>query len=577
MNNAKRKLIVPLILMVSLFSLLTVIQKVQDVRRKAAEGPKSTISFTGDLSTLAVGKSTPVAFKLEGSTPITGANLIICYSSNLSLQSTTTNNGDPLKSSMTDYTDSSLEGKKCKQLLVLPVDNMADDSVYLSNLIFPRFLVTKISEGDGSLELILSKSQMSGIYSGGTKVGFVNTSNPVLGGAVKPPENPQATIKYSVNSLVVKLNESGPLHVEVDSEDSISSANLLMCFSKSLELTLNDADKINSIYSASLKLSTDRDGLTCKRVVVLPSDNSLPSSQYLKKFTIASLVIKRISADDKSFVKIYNTDSELTGVTAKSGSVDMSSNSVFMINVGQEGGTTDPRECVKTGTCNPLTILKYKEIAPTVSLNNTTPLHIEADAEDGLSSANLVVCYSKSLDLSLNTSDPINSIYTASTKLSTDRDDLACKRFVVLPSDNNLPSNQYLRQFTLVSLLVKRMSNDANSIVKIIAAESEISAVTSKSGSSDISPNSTLTVNIGGLKCVYCANGLPLHKDGNANCDSKVDLTDFEFWRRERYDSTTDPYQADFDCTEEVGTQQPSMNDFAVWYKTRELYYKALQ
>ena len=68
--------------------------------------------------------------------------------------------------------------------------------------------------------------------------------------------------------------------------------------------------------------------------------------------------------------------------------------------------------------------------------------------------------------------------------------------------------------------------------------------------------------------------GLPLHKDGNANCDEKIDISDFEYWRRDKYDSTNGVYEADFDCTEAIGPQQPSMNDYTIWYKSRELHYK---
>jgi len=53
---------------------------------------------------------------------------------------------------------------------------------------------------------------------------------------------------------------------------------------------------------------------------------------------------------------------------------------------------------------------------------------------------------------------------------------------------------------------------------------------------------------------------------GDANCDGKIDLVDFEIWRSEYFDGENeDDWKADFDCTNDKGLQKPGLSDFNTW------------
>jgi|GEM_PF-6996674 len=65
--------------------------------------------------------------------------------------------------------------------------------------------------------------------------------------------------------------------------------------------------------------------------------------------------------------------------------------------------------------------------------------------------------------------------------------------------------------------------------------------------------------------CTVCLSGIT-KKKGNANCDDKVDLLDFEYWRSEAFDKggmtgkVTNTWAADFSCDGKV-----DLLDFEVW------------
>jgi hypothetical protein len=71
--------------------------------------------------------------------------------------------------------------------------------------------------------------------------------------------------------------------------------------------------------------------------------------------------------------------------------------------------------------------------------------------------------------------------------------------------------------------------------------------------------------------CPICPAGKPLFKNGNANCDDKIDASDFEIWRSEKFDiaSTTYAWRADFSCINGTRTTKPDINDFQVWWNGR--------
>ena len=72
--------------------------------------------------------------------------------------------------------------------------------------------------------------------------------------------------------------------------------------------------------------------------------------------------------------------------------------------------------------------------------------------------------------------------------------------------------------------------------------------------------------------CKECKSG-PAKGKGNANCDAKVDLLDFEYWRNDAYDKgglkqardgvTSPNWDADFNCNGMV-----ELIEFEIWRRT---------
>ena len=160
-----------LIIVVVVFVLLIVVAIFLGIKNKrknnlgkivTVEMPKSKISIKTE------GQN--VTINVDGKTPITGANLVVCYDQSVTLKAKSQEKGDILGA--TQYSSKEkIKGKKCDKFLVLPVDNMAPDEKYLSKMDILKLEVT----GDATkakIELILDKSEMIGIYKEGTNVGF---------------------------------------------------------------------------------------------------------------------------------------------------------------------------------------------------------------------------------------------------------------------------------------------------------------------------------------------------------------------------------------------------------------------
>jgi hypothetical protein len=60
---------------------------------------------------------------------------------------------------------------------------------------------------------------------------------------------------------------------------------------------------------------------------------------------------------------------------------------------------------------------------------------------------------------------------------------------------------------------------------------------------------------------------------GDANCDEKIDLVDFEIWREESFDISNDDHdwKADFDCID-YGLEQSNFADLDIWYFNYKVY-----
>ncbi len=68
----------------------------------------------------------------------------------------------------------------------------------------------------------------------------------------------------------------------------------------------------------------------------------------------------------------------------------------------------------------------------------------------------------------------------------------------------------------------------------------------------------------GASTCNTCEGKEGDKSKGDANCDGKVDLADFEAWRGEYFDGENkDNWKADFNCSKELS--KPDLSDFNIW------------
>ena len=75
--------------------------------------------------------------------------------------------------------------------------------------------------------------------------------------------------------------------------------------------------------------------------------------------------------------------------------------------------------------------------------------------------------------------------------------------------------------------------------------------------------------------CFLCSSGRPLKSQGNANCDSKIDLSDFSAWQStyQQLKTSSSPPDLglmtalDFTCTSSSKTISLDLEDYLAWYK----------
>lgn len=84
-------------------------------------------------------------------------------------------------------------------------------------------------------------------------------------------------------------------------------------------------------------------------------------------------------------------------------------------------------------------------------------------------------------------------------------------------------------------------------------------------------PTVTIRPQPTGTTSCSCPAGVPVKKQGNANCDAKIDMSDFEVWRSEAFDrggitgaeAVTMVWKADFNCD-----RKANLSDFEIWRHT---------
>lgn len=133
----------------------------------------------------------------------------------------------------------------------------------------------------------------------------------------------------------------------------------------------------------------------------------------------------------------------------------------------------------------------------------------------------------------------------------------------------NLPTNP---EFVTVKLKAKKVG--ITTLKYDTSYANEVSGVDSlgKSGGFGVKISETLPrlfITDVVASCMVCSSGLA-RSTGNANCDSAVNLADFELWRGEVFDKGADKaenksnaWKADFNCDQMV-----TLGDFEIWRST---------
>jgi hypothetical protein len=132
----------------------------------------------------------------------------------------------------------------------------------------------------------------------------------------------------------------------------------------------------------------------------------------------------------------------------------------------------------------------------------------------------------------------------------------------------NVAAGQLPTNPVLVKLRLKAKAAGVPSIVLDTTYSNQVTGL-DEAGSSKtfaITPvNGWMTIDKETTECQVCASGLAKNK-GNANCDSKIDLLDFEYWRSEAFDKggmtgkVANDWTADFNCDSKV-----DLLDFETW------------
>lgn len=122
------------------------------------------------------------------------------------------------------------------------------------------------------------------------------------------------------------------------------------------------------------------------------------------------------------------------------------------------------------------------------------------------------------------------------------------------------------------ALLTVKLKAKATGIPSIIMDTSYANQITGldlsgKSRSFNIVPmNGWVEIVPAAPKCLVCAAGMPAKSKGNAYCDSKIDLLDFEYWRNEAFDKggmsgvVSNTWASDFTCDTHA-----DLLDFETW------------
>jgi hypothetical protein len=353
-----------------------------------------------------------------------------------------------------------------------------------------------------------------------------------------------ATVLLNPESIEVRKGNTFDVDVMLNTEATVSASSLVICYDDKLSLQSED-DLIPWSSESGKKLLVtlidkgNQNGLSCKEIVLTgnTTEENLPTGF----FKLLNIKMKAMT-EGEAKLELVKTDSVLVGVNPNSDNkaIDIEGDGM-VVNV-----EVIPEE-------DSLLLMSYDVSAQELIADEEVKLDIFADTVDkNLNDFNFKICFHNSMDLVRDVKGDCD--YTID---SYQNKDLKCL-------DIEGVGQSQVGKLTLISLYFK--PNVSRTEAPFIIQDNDWLF-------KGFSPQwvsgygNVFVVKVGGgldyARCNVCQIGDK--SKGDANCDGRIDLLDFETWRNEYFDIEDDNYdwQADFDCSGEL--TQPNLYDFNIW------------
>jgi hypothetical protein len=356
-----------------------------------------------------------------------------------------------------------------------------------------------------------------------------------------------ATVLLNPESVEVKKGQTFDVDVMLNTEATVSATSLIVCYDNKLSLESED-DLISWSSEGGKKLLVgliDREsqnGLICKEIVLTgnTTDDNLP----IGFFKLLNIKMKAIAEGEAKFELIKN-DSVLVGVNNESENktVDMEGDGT-VVNV-----EVMPEE-------DSLLLMSYDVSARELVADEEMNLLFFADTvgEKTLDKFDFEICVHNSMDFVKKIDQDCEYIIEKDSLYHRDLNCFKISGSCVNKSGKLKIADLYFKP-NVSRTEAPFIINDDNWFFDGFAPQWV-------SGYDNV-----FAVKVGGgldyLRCNLCQIGDK--SKGDANCDGKINLVDFEIWRSESFDINDEDYDwtADFDCSDEL--QKPNLVDFSIW------------
>jgi hypothetical protein len=359
-----------------------------------------------------------------------------------------------------------------------------------------------------------------------------------------------ATVLLNPESVEVKKGDKFDVDLMVNTEATLSASSLFFCFDED-KLALDSEDDLlpwssESGYKFSIILNNDiedNDNLKCFKVDLIGNTNegNLPSGFF--RFLRIKM---RAIAEGEAIFKLLMDDSILIGINKESNNkiVDMvSEDNIVNVKIASQEDS--------------LLLMSYDVSSKTLKADEEMSLSFFADTvgEKILGDFNFEICVHNSMDFVKKIDRDCDYVVE---KDSLYHRDLNCFKI----SGNCKNKSGKLK----IADLYFKPNVSKTDAPFIINDETWVFDGFSPQWVSGYDNVFSVVVG-GGLNYKRC-NVCEKKSLGDANCDGKITMVDFEIWRNEYFDIKDDNYdwKANFSCTDEL--KKPSMVDFNIWRKS---------